>query len=450
LQAKRVPELDDHFQRASSPQVRPDDADTGSDHAATAKAATTQGGKAKSTLKGFCSRHRNLRAAYVCATCGESYCSDCCNRFGNVKLCPDCGTMCLPYTKVEELDQIHGALNRPYARKIGGSTSASVTDSKFTFAEILTSIRSPFTRPLTLGGRMIVFAILSVLSAAALAEEFVYLAVSVGSVLAIAALLHSMTAFALDEANGSTRRKGLFWHSLHTIRTAAASLTLSFGPFIVLVIAAMVFAWFQFSGSVDLAESQMISAQNQVTRFVSEKDDSGPNKPRFNTSIEARRENLANSFFGISSGNTSLVTMTQSLMRLSVFFLLPIGGALLIAVLLFPAACVNSITSESTVDRWNPLRPLRLIRSTGFEYVKLLSIAIVFTLLSLTIAVLAEQATELMNSIAAAVVVCLAMAGALFAYFWSVFSRLMALVFAKTEMFDSPDPNDFHVITQIQ
>jgi hypothetical protein len=137
-------------------------------------------------------------------------------------------------------------------------------------------------------------------------------------------------------------------------------------------------------------------------------------------------------------------------MRLSVIYLLPIGAAFLFGISLFPAACVNSISSESFVDRWNPVRALRLVRVAGFEYVKILLIAIIFTLLATTTAALVEQAIELTGSTAAAAVACIGVLGALFAYFWTIFSRLMALVFVEAELNVASHPMDFHEITQIQ
>jgi hypothetical protein len=451
LAAKRVPELDDHFNRSLSPPSLGSSEEQLTDNDPPGPNSQADNDrKARSTVKGFCSKHRSQRAAYVCATCGESYCSDCCNRFGNVKLCPQCGTMCLPYTKVEELDQIHGALNRPYARKISASADTSETDSRLTFPEILAALRQPFARPFSLVGYVVALAVSSVIAAAALMAEVTYAAISIASMLIMAALMLRTAESAFEEATLNVRHHGQLSRGLSAIRNCVISIVSGFGPFIVLITAAMVFAWFQFSGSVDLAQSQMTSAQNEVTKFVSENDRSAQNRERFNTAIEARRENLVNSFFGSTNGNTSVFTMAQSLLRLSVFFLLPIGAAFLIGVVLFPAVCINTLDAENMFDRVNPVRVFKKIRAAGYEYVKLLSIGIVFSVLLILVSVLIEQATELSGSIAAAFIVCVSVTGALFAYVWIVFSRLLILAFLETPTDDSPNFDDFHVITQIQ
>ena len=50
-----------------------------------------------------CSVHSDVRAAYICDTCGNQFCKSCPSSYGGtVKICPFCGAMCKPFELVQQ------------------------------------------------------------------------------------------------------------------------------------------------------------------------------------------------------------------------------------------------------------------------------------------------------------------------------------------------------------
>ena len=454
LPAERVPELYRHFNHTvtvaeqpagcDSPQVtlnfsnnQPLDLvadETGSEPDQPQKVSEEKDSALSSAARRFCINHRESRAAYTCGTCRNSLCALCPSRFGNVRLCPSCGGMCLPYTEGESVDLI-GALNKPYARKNANTSGPRpFFDTRLSGGEIVGALVFPFRhwKSSLLSGLLFVFLTLGI--SLALLGEISALTISVACSLVAFTFMFGIL-WKVSDVIKDHRGKGNFLPRLihlkasfwRPFRAGILVLCVTFGPFAALFIGSSLYAWFQFSDSVQLVESEMRSSEEQTARFLSI-DEQKRLRDGFENRLARKREDLLNSVLGRerSDENPALSIAMKSFMRLSVIFLLPVGLALIFGLVTFPAACSSAIESEEFKQILNPLHVFRMLKRMGFDYFKLLFISITATVVS------AAGSAGIMAGLTSAdmpipaFVASIAFIGAFAMYFWVVFSRLLA------------------------
>jgi hypothetical protein len=381
----------------------------------------------------FCVNHRESRAAYTCGTCRNSLCALCPSRFGNVRLCPACGGMCLPYTESEV--GLIGALNKPYARKnTNTSGPRPFFDTRLSIGEILQALVFPFRhwKSSLLGGALLIFLTLGI--SLALLGEISTLAISAACSLVELTFLFGVLWKVSDSIKEGRAKANFLPKLVHLkasfgrpFRAAVLVLCATFGPFATLFIGSSVYAWFQFSGSVRQVESEMRSTEERTARFLSFEQQKRE-RESFEYRLDQKRENLLNSVLGRerSDENPTLSIAVKSFMRLSVIFLLPVGLTLMFGLITFPAACSSALVSEGSKQILNPLRVLRALKQMGFDYFKLLFISIAATVIAVmgSTAIMAGVSSADMPILAFAA--SIAFVGTFTMYFWVVFSRLLA------------------------
>jgi hypothetical protein len=257
--------------------------------------------------------------------------------------------------------------------------------------------------------------------------------------------------FQKEFSNGDATAEKAGIRTFRTLKRTIATLISSFGLFILLTSSAGAYAWTQFSSSLALTESQMLSAEMHVTKFIPVSKLKGE-RERFANAVAERRSQLLNSFLGRSSdaGDPTIVRLAQSFVRLSVVFLVPVGFTLLFGLYVFPACAVNAYRESSFVRSISPVRILRTMRECGFDYFKLLTFSavsgVVVTALTSFLGFLLLQFT----SFPVAVICSASVLGIGFTCYWVMHCELLARVCGSSSNPPSLSSQADHVIEQIQ
>src|SRR5436190_6070642 len=404
---------------------------------------TDDNAQAVKSARQFCASHLNVKAVYTCGTCDASLCSLCPNRFGNVRICPSCGGMCLPFTDIENADNIHGALNKPYARKALQAEGASFFDSRLGRKEILDALTLPFRHWKDLLLCSVFFSFLVFGIGLTALGDISAIAASVSCCLIATALMSTIFwKVSQNIRNGNTsatffvplRPKQFRTDFWRPFKLGLAALCVTFGVFAVLVVSAGLYAWYQFSSSVDLVESEMRSTQERTVRVLSI-ESLTDEKAEFEKTLGQSRENLINSVLGreYSVENPTISKMTRSFMRLSVTFMMPLGFAFLFGMVMFPAACANAAYSGSIKRTMNPLAVLGSMKQSVFDYLKVLFIS------TIALSITAGSAFGVYNAAAVYALALVALLGSvvvigtIWFYFWVVFARLISNILPKED-----------------
>ena len=463
LSAGRVPELRKHFQSDTADEpasvtyelvtdfsdllnVKPDaPADVAADTA-----------QADESGQRFCLVHPSRPAAYYCKICGNLYCTTCPNKFGSdVRLCPSCGAMCAQYVQGEEILATRGAINKPYARRTNEAvqseteTPTTDTDTGLRFRDLLHAVKVPFRFPADFILCSFVVALLLLGQSSFVLGEIPALIFAVGCALLLSALLFGTLSkisenFAEDEPDASfrSRFRASTFHKdfVQPFLLGVAVFIVAFGAFFVLTAGAGVYAWWQFSDSVEAVESAMRESQTKLDLAAQEQQLSGQ-RVNIEESIEQSRQKLINSVLGreYAVDNPNVSRIIKSFMRLSLGFLMPIALAFVFGVVFFAAACATAVSTGSFKKTINPLVAFKTMRKFGFDYIKLLLILQLSVIVSAAAAIGVYQGFSRLEMPLAGFIAAIVTAALLFFFFWLVFSRLLVTA-THRNLADTPAP----------
>lgn len=116
----------------------------------------------------ICYLHKEAEAVYACLICKKLLCKTCPNSYGGkVKLCPLCGSLCVPADERFKECKSIGTINKPYNESVNSSKDtkiqnrykfrlldsiktfcASLLITKFYFSNLNSSVSSRFTKRL--------------------------------------------------------------------------------------------------------------------------------------------------------------------------------------------------------------------------------------------------------------------------------------------------------------
>ena len=233
----------------------------------------------KVVTRKFCRHHRDVRAVFTCGTCANSLCDLCPNRFGTVRLCPTCGGMCLPFSEFEQVDRIHGALNKPYARKNANSGEfRTFFDTRLPADEILRSLVWPIHHILDLAISSPVYAAAPVRYRPFFTRRG-FIARGGNACLGnfhrvfVRDFLQNFRPLFLRQSGPQGFLPRLDLASLkRSAQVATMVVVVSFGPFLTVMAASGIYAWYQFSGRAQLLETEMRSTEERTSRlYVSQR-----------------------------------------------------------------------------------------------------------------------------------------------------------------------------------
>ncbi|HSK70106.1 MAG TPA: B-box zinc finger protein [Pyrinomonadaceae bacterium] len=402
-----------------------------------------------------CSIHAGQEPHYICEICKNVFCRTCPESFGsNVKLCPSCKGLCVIFTgETDAIEKIVGAVNKPY-RRIKDETK-SEKEIKLEAKDFLNALKFPFSFSLNLiVGAVLFTALMFGLIVAGLGGNSMIWA-AVGFAFLVIMLKISVFSKTLENLSQSKIGVGFmprlnrftFWEDfIHPFATGLGVYLVSFGMFTAFLIGAFVFAWFQFSDGFEKIETEMRGTHNQITTKINSIEPKTPQNIHtpenvqfasqqrdLEEKIEQSRQNQIASVFGDNylGDNRELEKFALTIMRLSVILLMPLCFAFILGILYFPAACSIAGATRSFKKTINPLNGLKMIKKLGFDYIKILSLCVVFVGVSLGSTLGLYLTFSYFEFPLLGILSALLIGGIFIFYFWVVFSFISGIAVNK-------------------
>lgn len=340
-----------------------------------------------------CSIHSEKEPHYICEICKNLFCKTCPESFGSkVKLCPSCKGLCLIYTgEADATEKIVGAVNKPY-RRIEEKKDTK-KEIKLEARDFLNALIYPFSFFLNLifGALFFTILLLGLIVAGLGGNSLIWAAAG----FAFLAVMIKLSVFSKTLENLSQKKTGsgfmprlnrfTVWEDfIQPLFTGIGVYFVSFGLFSVLLIGAYGFAWYQLSDNLNNIETEIRNTHNQITSTIKSAEPQNfqtySQAQELEVKIEQSRQNLITSALGANYlGDTEeLEKFVLTIMRLSIFLLMPLCFAFLMGILYFPAACSIAGATRSFKKTLNPFNGLRMIKKMGFDYIKILSLCFVF------------------------------------------------------------------------
>jgi hypothetical protein len=136
---------------------------------------------------------------------------------------------------------------------------------------------------------------------------------------------------------------------------------------------------------------------------------------------------------GLVSEDRQLERLVGSIMRLSVYLLVPVFIAFLFGFLYYPAASCVAIRSLSARKTLNPRNVLLQIRILGFEYIKIIFISIALLSLIVASAFAIYWLISVFVSDITAMILTIATAAVVTFYSWNFLSHILVVAIRNLE-----------------
>lgn len=377
----------------------------------------------------ICAVHADEPAAYLCDTCGSSFCKACPNSYGGtVKICPFCGAMCSSIQKMEQA-------------RVEGERHNKDVSAGFGFGDFGNALAHPFKFKFSLIVGAIMFAAFS-LGQGAIGMGSLFLVAAgifsfmMANMLWFGVLGHTVDNFVqgkLDENFMPSFDDFALWDDVvHPFFLSIGAYIASFGPFIVVAIVAA----FMVIGAVrgEMNEIQTAAAQttnpelpyaakaanqSQAVRELLDRTNETQQRrisaiengdsdelettqtpvpgslpqhaieeeeefERLNELIAQHQKNQLESTIGKTSETKAKEqeAFLQTVLGYGVVFLLLGGVTLLWGLFYFPAACAVAGYTRSFAATINPLVGLDTIKRLGGTYFLILLMGLVLMIMS--------------------------------------------------------------------
>jgi hypothetical protein len=359
-----------------------------------------------------CNIHPELPSSFVCDACSHAFCRDCPQSFGSkVKICPYCGAMC------RDLFEFQAARQKEmqYRQDISGG---------FGFGDFGRALAYPFKfkSSLFFGGLM--FAFFGIGQKAGAMGSIFLVAAALFCFMMANALTFGVLANTIDNfSQGITNRNFMpsfddfsLWDDVvHPFFLSIAVWIVSFGFFILLVVGMVWYAWNTFAGQMQQVQNtpytgieESMETQKQVQGLIEKYKEQNAGRTnlevgedgltegqRMNLNEEAEfqrinelannhRQNQLESTFGKmpETQEAEMQGLLMQFIKVAGLFIIFAGLALLWGLFYFPAACTVAGYTRSFVTTLNPLVGLDTIRHLGFDYVKILVMCLLMSLMS--------------------------------------------------------------------
>lgn len=359
-----------------------------------------------------CNVHNELPSEYLCSACSHAFCRKCPQSFGtSVKICPYCGAMC------NEINEFQSNIQRELQIQ-------SDIAGGFGFDDFGKAIAYPFKfkSSLFFGGLMLaIFGIGQ--SAAAMGSIFLLAAALICFMLANAVTFGVLANTIDNFSQGFTEKDFMpnfddfsLWDDVvHPFFLSVAVYISSFGLFILLIFGTVWYAWSSFAGQINQTAQtpystipQSQQAQDHIKEVLEKykKQNAGRTnlqvgedgltdvqRQTFDEEAEFQRINdLANNYrrdqLESQLGKTpetqqkEMQAMAYQFAKSAGIFIFLAGIAMLWGMFYFPAACAVAGYTRSFTATINPLVGLDTIKHLGIDYIKILVMCFLISLMS--------------------------------------------------------------------
>lgn len=319
-----------------------------------------------------CAIHAEVPPVYVCDSCANVFCKACPNTYSSVKICPFCGEMC------QLLEVVANKEKRVRA-----------DSEKFVFMDFANALAYPFKFPASLIFGAIMFMVFTLGQSASSVGGLYLLSASIFCAMLANTLTFGILANTVENmANGKTDLDFMprfddfsMWDDVvHPFFLSIGVYLVSFGFFLILIVGAAWFARDPIKGAMEQATYQQLG-----TAFL----------------------------------------QTAGL------FLIPLFFALLWGLFYFPAACAVAGYTRSLTAVINPLIGLDTIKYLGFDYVKILLMALILTIFTFVVSLILGIIFSPFDLPHLGNLPAVAVASLFHFYFWIVFSTILGFSLYK-------------------
>lgn len=416
--------------------------------------------ESEDTLEKACSIHTNKKPVYICTICESLFCKSCPARdHNNDPICPFCGGNCALYMKQVwkfENKKTEAVYELEEERPVEKAQNYEVVYTKLKFKDFVNALTYPFRFPfaLLIGGilfsSLVLGQIVTMFKGGAMLLATSAITVLI-MMLQFGILLKCFENFSLNNSKYRSyiphiRKFALFEDFVRPFFIGISTYLLAFGLFIVLAIASGFYAWFGFSANVEKIEAEMLKSGEQVNSVIS-------SDPRFKklqdnelrAMIDKTHLNQLESVFGKNqlADNEELAKLLKSVTRLTLWFQMPLCFAFILGILFFPAICLSTGENnfESLKNRF--ISGFKMMRTIGFDYVKILFMCIVLVMFSLAVIYGLSFLFSKLEMPVAGIFAAIVAGSFLIFYFWTAFSTILSITLLKKETVFEQNVEDF-------
>lgn len=401
-----------------------------------------------------CAIHPGKKPHFICTVCENLFCKDCpANDENGQKICLYCGGTCDLYDK--RLWQIHTVKNANQyeieeAIKKPHSQNRQEVYTKLKFKDFINALIQPFSFPLSFLTAGILFSVLVFGLIVTVFRSGWMLLLTLPIITIILILQFGVLSKSFENCSQFNRKKWkcniphltrfAVWEEFVTPFWSGLSAgLLSFSLFIVLGTIAAIFAWFSFSNSLENIKTEMIRKNNQVNSVLKpgNLDSSEAKKLNedFNKMLDKMRFKQMESVFGKNhlADNDELQKLVKSVMRLTIWLQMPICFAFILGILFFPAVCLSVGERRSLKIKKRFVSSIKMMRTIGFDYMKILFLCIVLTICSLFSTYFLGVMMKNLQLPTVDVITSILASSFLIFYFWLVFSNILGITILHKE-----------------
>ena len=403
-----------------------------------------------------CAIHQENLPYYVCSVCKTLFCKDCfaSNDSKNLKICPYCGGICdLRMEKQWQFNkkQADTKYELEEEKKVAPvEEDYEIVYTKLTLKDFISATLYPFRFPIGFFVGCCLYALLVMGQITSLFQGGWMLAIaaaigSVGLMINFGVMFKMFENFTQPgQENRSFMpriQKFTFFEDLVNpfIIGFKAYLT-SFAIFLLIIVIAGTSAWFIYSGEVQNMEGKMSEAGNRVN-LVLDSRNADPNKfkakqDELDKIINKTKLRQLETTFGTNhlAENSGLLILLYSIMRLTLWFQMPICFAFIFGVLFFPAVCLSTSENhyESFAKRY--ISSFKMIKRIGFDYVKIVFFCGILLMTSFISVYLLNYIFSKIEMPVAGILTAIVTASFLFFYFWLVYSYILSITLSNKEL----------------
>lgn len=403
------------------------------------KPATFDSSGNSAALAKHCAIHPDLEPVYICSVCESLFCADCPPVTDGKRICLFCGGHCVLY-----FGQHWSFENRFDDHRSAIETEAKSIEPMPAVKEHLewSDFTTAFIYPLRFKAGLATCALIGVTLFFGLIITLFrgdwMLLISGIITLGLVSLQFGVMARTFDNFERMDEERGYMPHIsdfsfaddvIHPVFSGLTAYLEAFGPSIAVLAIAIAVAWSSVETDLTRMDGKADDAGAQVSRIIDQRIPDAESARRL--AVERRVRQLE-SVFGRNHlvENEGFERLTGSLVRMTVWFEIPLVVLFVFGLVFFPGVCISvSRTNRSFTDRI--AGGFREMKNIGFDYVKIMISLIVLQLIS---AVAATSAAKLITAIgypSAALVVELVISGVFAAYSWVTASAILGIVRVK-------------------
>ncbi len=455
--AEKIPELAEIFKETDLKNALPNDVDLRNVFTHFQAGQTDYGSieQIETSNAKVCAVHADKSPYYICTICENLFCRDCPEQNSEKsRICLFCGGNCDLYMgRVWKLEKKKAEANYEFdeVEEVAAPQTINyqVVYTKLRFRDFIDALIYPLRFPLALMVGGILFSVLVFGQIVTLFKGggFLFVAAAISAVILM--LKFSILAKCFENlTQKEPQRKSYMRHIekfgvvedfVMPLMTGLRSYFVSFGLFFILALTAGFYAWIGFSGNLEKMDAEVVQTEQRVNSIINDGKSDPILQQKRENEIRMIRNNLRlhqmESVFGTNhlADNEQLQRLIGSIMRLTIWFQMPIFFALISGILFFPAVCLLAGENRFFSIGKTVIAGVKMIKVIGFDYLKILFMCFVFLQFSVINIFTLNWLFSKLEMPAIGVLTAVVAGSFLIFYFWVSFSSILSTALSNKE-----------------